>query len=910
MGYNQRTLGAPHNSADSPVMRQYLEIKSRYDDAVLMFRMGDFYEMFFEDAVTVGPVLDIAVTSRDRNAEQPVPMAGVPYHAIGGYLRTLVQQGFKVAICEQMETPEQAKRRKGPKIVRREVVRVVTPGALLDEEHLVRGEPNYLVAVVRGPGEANLGLSGLDISSGDFFTALPGDVHALRAELARVAPREIVALERDHEWLVATLGQDCPRLEVAEQGASDASRQRVLALDEESGGRGSLDPVGRDAAAMALEYAESTQPGQTLLIHRMRRHDLGGHVLLDEASVRNLEIFATMREGRRKGTLIWAMDQTATAMGARMLRSWIGAPVRTLEIIGARQDGIEVLVDRTAAREEIQSCLKDIRDMARIASRARLNAINPREMGALRASLGALPTVASCLASLDDTPSTVGRPHLLNLGDDLLNDLWETLVHRLIAEPPSVAREGGVIADGADGFLDEQRTLAAGARAVLAEIEARERAATEIPTLKIQHNRVFGYYIEVSKTHLARVPSDYVRKQTLANAERYVTPELAGLEEKILAAQGAALARELELFQELRDIISEAAHRLLDVAERVATVDVLCAMAQVAHECNFVRPEVVDAPVLDVEESRHPVVEQMLPAGRFVPNDLRLRAQGSGAEPRLMLVTGPNMGGKSTVMRQAALMVLLAHTGSFVPAKRARIGLVDRIFTRVGAADDLGRGESTFMVEMRETAQILTQATVRSMVVLDEIGRGTATYDGLSLAWAITEFLHDQIGCRALFATHYHELCGLSARLAGVKNAHVTVHEQRGRVVFLHRLEDGAAGRSYGIHVGKLAGLPRQVLRRAGKILGRLEQQERVGLSPQLDLFASKAPLEETSPAASDLSGVRAAEAVELLRAMDPDELSPRQAHARLCDLVALLSEDPNTDANEPEDSKEGPQLR
>ena len=381
-----------------------------------------------------------------------------------------------------------------------------------------------------------------------------------------------------------------------------------------------------------------------------------------------------------------------------------------------------------------------------------------------------------------------------------------------------------------------------------------------------------------------------MRKQTLANAERYVTPELAGLEQRILAAQDASLRRETELFQALRERISEAAPRLLDVAERVATIDVLAAFARVAEEYDYVRPEVVDAPVLWAEESRQPVVERMLASGSFVPNDLQLRAQGDHDQPRLVLVTGPNMGGKSTVMRQAALLTLLAHTGSFVPARRARVGLVDRIFTRVGAADDLGRGESTFMVEMRETAQILSQATVRSLVVLDEIGRGTATYDGLSLAWAITEHLHDQIGCRTMLATRYHVLCGLSSRLSGVHNAHVTVHEQRGRVVFFHRLEDGAAGRSYGIHVGKLAGLPRRVLRRAERILTRLEQQERVGLSPQLDLFAAQAPLEPShDPAPGDLADPRVRAVLDQLAALDPDELSPRQAHARLCDLVAVL---------------------
>ncbi len=877
-------------------MRQYLEIKNRYADAILMFRMGDFYELFFEDAVTVGPVLDIAVTTRDKNAEDPVPMAGVPYHAIGGYLRTLVEQGFKVAICEQMETPEEAKRRKGPNIVHREVVRVATPGALLDEDHLRAGEPNYLVAVA-GPGDpdrSGAGVAALDISCGEFVALHCEDGNTLAAELARLSPREIVTTEKLGAWLTERLGPECPRLELGQPSPKSAARQRVLHLLEESGGDATLPDVAVEAAARALEYAEATQPGQTLLLHRLRRHDPGGHLLLDETSLRNLEVFRTIRDGQRRGSLLWAVDATQTAMGARMLRAWLGAPLRDLEMIRRRQEGVAALMGEARLRQELASRLKDVRDIVRLAARARLKTINPRELGALRSSLAALPDLVTLLEDLRRRRTDHELPAVLDLGDDLLEDVHAELARVLIEQPPSVLRDGGVIADGADPRLDEQRELARGGKAALAAIEAREREVTQIPPLKIQHNRVFGYFIDIPKAHMSRVPDHYVRKQTLANSERYVTEELAGLESKVLGAQSEALTLELELFEGLRELVSRAGERLVTVGERVAQLDVLAGLAEVAEQNDFVRPELVEGPGLRIVEGRHAVVERMLGRGRFVPNDVVLKAQGGVDEPRLLVITGPNMGGKSTVMRQVALIVLLAHVGSFVPAREAEVGLVDRIFTRVGAADDLGRGDSTFMVEMRETAQILSQATSRSLVLLDEIGRGTATFDGLALAWAITEFLHDQIGCRTLFATHYHELCGLSDRLPGVQNAHVAVHEQRGRIVFLHRLEPGPAGRSYGIHVGRLAVLPARAVRRATRILERLEAQERITPGPQLDLFAPRAGEGDGEVARTPVGGdlpAGARDALSRLAETDPDELSPRQAHALLCDLHALLED-------------------
>ncbi|MCA9648519.1 MAG: DNA mismatch repair protein MutS [Myxococcales bacterium] len=887
-------MAAPHTSADTPVMRQFLEIKSRYPDAILMFRMGDFYEMFFEDAVTAAPVLDIALTSRDKGVEDPVPMAGVPYHALGGYLRTLVERGMKVAICEQMETPDEARRRKGPNIVRREVVRVVTPGALLDEEHLRSGEPNFLAAVVAEgatPGACSLAL--LDISSGEFIVIDADSATTARAELARFEPREVLADPALHPWLNEAMGPEPPRLEALDGGPPKAQVQRVRAMAAEAGV--SVGPRAAEAGATVLAYAEATQPGQTLLLHRIRRHEPAAHLVLDESTVRNLELFRTLRDGTRKGSLLWSIDQTRTSMGARTLRAWLGAPSRDLEVIRARADGIEALLEEPTLREQLQSRLKDVRDVVRLAARARLGTITPRELGALRTSLAALPALAERVGELAQRRTDGEVPSTLRLGDDLLRDVHDDLARTLVDEPPAHGRDGGMIREGADEALDEQRRLRDGGREALAAIETRERERTGIPSLKVQHNRVFGYFLEVPKAHLARVPDDYVRKQTLASAERYVTEELAGHEAKVLGAQAQALLREQELFAALRSRVSEQGERLAQVGERMAVIDVLAGLAEVAARHDFCRPVLVEPPLLEIAEGRHPVVERMLGAGQFVPNDTRLRAHGGAGgeeDARLQLITGPNMGGKSTIMRQVALIAILAHVGSFVPARSATVGLVDRVFTRVGAADDLGRGDSTFMVEMRETAHILSHASDRSLVLLDEIGRGTATFDGLALAWAITEFLHDQVGCRTMFATHYHELCALENTLAGVRNVHVTVHEQRGRIVFLHQVERGAAGRSYGIQVGRLAGLPARVLRRADRILERLEADPHAAGAPQLDLFTPRADPEGEPTGAASAGGSRGEEALrvlETLEDLDPDELSPREAHELLRRLVEQL---------------------
>lgn len=866
-------------------MQQYLGIKQRYPDAVLMFRMGDFYEMFFEDAVTVGPILDIAVTSRDKNAADPVPMAGVPYHAIGGYLRTLVEQGLKVAICEQLESTAEAKKRKGKaKIVHRDVVRVVTPGALIDDEHLKGSESNYFAVVLPVDDrrrDRHYAFGVLDISCGDFQVQHLESLDALSAELARLGPKELLAPANLHGNLKEHLGPSALPIAPLEHPPSPAQVKRVTQLLADFIPGSTPSPSLVQAAAYVLAYAEHTQPGQALLIHRLRCHNPHDHLQLDATSLRNLEVFSTLREQKTKGSLRWAIDRTRTAMGARTLKTWLGAPLRDLPKIQERQNAVSLLLGHPSLREELQAQLKDQRDLVRLAARAKLGSISPRELGVLRDSLLALPVFSKKLEELDSKDSP-----LLQLGPDLCQELAKELQSFLIDAPPSVSRDGGIVCDGADKALDEQRSLRDGGRQALSAIESRERESTQISNLKVQHNRVFGYFFEVSKRELAKVPEHYVRKQTTANAERYVTPELAELESKVLAAQELALARELELFNQLKQSACAVAEQLVRLGEAIAQIDVLCGFAQLAQSHSYVRPTWSEQAEIDIREGRHPVIEQLLGQGDFVPNDTRLSAQGSKGDPRLWLITGPNMGGKSTLMRQNALIVILAQMGCFVPASHAHLGLIDRIFTRVGAADDLGRGDSTFMVEMRETAEILRHASPRSLVLLDEIGRGTATFDGLSLAWAVAEYLHDQVACQTLFATHYHELCSLEQRFGAVANVHVSAHEERGSIRFLHRIERGPAMRSYGIQVGRLAGLPKNVLRRATKILDRLEQNSAKDPSDQLDLFSPRA--NSPSEPASDLlqaTGPQDLQAQALKQALEDlslDDLSPRQAYRLL----------------------------
>ncbi len=866
--------------ADTPLMRQYLEIKGAHPDAILFFRLGDFYEMFFEDAVLAARKLDLTLTTRDKGRDDAIPMCGVPHHAARTYIARLTELGHKVVLCEQTEDPKQAKG-----LVKREVVRIVTPGIVLDDEVLDPRQGRYVAAVV--PDRGGFGLAWLDVSTGELRATEVGDAEALAGELARVAPREVLIGDGDlgDGGRLAMLP---PRLRgvawnpVVRAAAAEA---RVILgsalIDDAAPALAALAAGGElalRAAADAVRYARDTQPAGVLPIARLSVQAPGAAVVLDEAAIRNLELCATLIGNRTDGSLLGAIDDTCTAPGARLLRRWLLYPLTEVAPIRRRQDAVEYLVGRPALRAAARSELDHIADLERLAGRVSLGVATPRDLGKLRDSLQRLPELAAVLAGRGEA-APVEVPQLLRLDPhmiDVLLGLAGELAAALVDEPPASAKEGGFIRAGHCARVDEHRGLTDGGKDAVLAIEARERDRTGIPVLKVRYNRVFGYYIEVSRPHLARVPADYVRKQTIAGGERFVTAELAELEGKILAAQESLIARELELFAALCARVAAQTARLAAAGAAVAQVDCCAALAEVAHHHGYVRPEVDDGAVIDIVDGRHPVVERAVARGAFVPNDCKLDPDGE----QILLITGPNMAGKSTYMRQVAHTVLLAQIGAFVPAAAARIGLVDRIFTRVGAADDLSRGESTFMVEMRETAAILAGAGRRSLVLLDEVGRGTSTFDGVSIAWAVTEYLHDSIGCRTLFATHYHELCALAASRPRIRNLQAAVREHRGEIVFLRRIVAGAASRSYGIDVGRLAGLPRTVVARARQILAELERGRELDHGSQLGLFAAPAP----APAAEPEHPLLAQ-----LRALDVDGLSARDALRILSDMCDAI---------------------
>ena len=861
---NAVARGARRNPADTPLMRQFLEVKADHPDAIVFFRMGDFYEMFFEDAVIAARALDLTLTSRDKGHEDAVPMCGVPHHAGRGYLARLTELGHKVVVVEQTEDPKHAKG-----LVRREVVQIVTPGVVIDEEVLDPKRARYLAAVVVGKG--GTGVAHLDASTGELRATWVADGSALAGELGRIAPREMLVAKAD---AIARL-PGCSMTETEHPATAEADGLLgELAVD----GAGALDGaalgLARRAAASCIKYARATQPVGALPVVRLQLYRIGDAVVLDETAIVNLELLETILppsrgSDRRAGSLLAVLDDTVTAPGGRLLRRWLLYPLVDVAPIRRRQDAVEHLVLRLAVRERVRRELGEIRDLERLAGRASLGVATPRDLGQLRSSLGRLPALAAALAGELDVPE------LLRIAPGLLAELAELeaeLAVALVDEPPPLVKDGGVIKDGFCEVVDENRRLADGGRDAILAIEKRERERTGIATLRVRYNRVFGYYLEVTKSQLARVPADYVRKQTIATGERYVTGELADLEARILAAQETLIARETELFRALVGQVARRTGALLRAAAQVAAIDVSAALAQLAHTSGWTRPLCDEGEVIEIEEGRHPVVERMVAAGEFVPNDCRLDPE----ERQILLITGPNMAGKSTYMRQVAHIALLAQMGSFVPARAARIGLVDRIFTRVGAADNLARGDSTFMVEMRETAAILAGATRRSLVVLDEVGRGTSTFDGLSIAWAVAEYLHDAIGCRTLFATHYHELCALAASRQRVVNVQAAAREVGGRIVFLRQIVPGGASRSYGIEVARLAGLPKSVLARAREVLVDLDAA-RLG-NQQLPLFRSPDPDPDPDP---DLR--------TRLATIDPDALTPLQALNLLAELRSLL---------------------
>lgn len=799
--------------AVSPMMQQYLDAKAACPGAVLFFRMGDFYELFHDDAKLVARVLNLALTSRDKG-ENPVPMAGFPHHQLDAYLAKMLAAGHRVAVCEQMEDPRQAKG-----IVKREVTRIVSPGTVTDDVLLDPRESNYLAALAPGP---IFGLAWIDLSTGRFLATQCEPSH-LADELARVGPVELLTSEGTELPATAkgvlrtgALVTTRPAWAFSQKTGEQALCAHFQVRTLEGFGFVDADGPALRAAGAILDYLVETQKSSLGHIDRLIPYRAASTLEIDEATRRSLEITRTLRDGRRDGTLLSVLDRTMTSAGARLLAEWTNNPLVDADLINARLDAVGELYTHESLTGELRDALRQTYDVERLLARVTTGRATPRDLCFLGRTLRGLPAVKAKL-----TARSSALLNALEADLDLCPDLRARIEAALEDECPLVSKDGGFIRAGCDAKLDSFRELSGGGKQWIARYQAEEAARSGIPSLKVGFNSVFGYFIEVTNTHREKVPDNYVRKQTVKNAERYITPELKEYEEKVLTAEEQSKSREYELFIELRDLTAAASRRLTATARVLAEIDALASLANLARERGYCRPTIVNEPVLKIVDGRHPVLDAALPQGTFVPNDVTM---GPG-EGLMMLITGPNMAGKSTYIRQAALLTLMAQIGSYVPAKLATIGLTDRIFARVGASDELSRGQSTFMVEMTETARILNGATPRSLVILDEIGRGTSTYDGVSLAWAVVEHLHDTANCRTLFATHYHELTDLKASLADVRNLNVAVREWQDDVVFLHKIVEGAADKSYGIHVARLAGVPKSVLERAKQILAHLEQE-------------------------------------------------------------------------------------
>jgi len=791
------------------MMQQYEQAKAACGDALLLFRMGDFYELFHDDAKTAARVLQITLTSREKGAGATA-MAGFPHHQLEGYLAKLISQGFRVAICDQVEDPKEAKG-----LVRREVTRIVSRGTLTDDALLEPAESNYLAAVVL---DDPAGLAWVELSTGKFFASLVSGGQ-LTDELARIQPSECLLAEGAErpelvggEQIVWTTRPDWA---FAWEDGTQKLRQHFGTNTLEGFGFTDDDRPAIRAAAAILDYLSETQKTSLDHLETLSPHRGGATLAIDEFTRRSLELTRTLRDGRRKGSLLDVIDRTSTAMGARLLADWLASPPTNRAEIERRHDAVAELVGDSRLCESLAEGLRNIYDVQRLLARVSTGRASPRDLNFLGKTLAQLPDIKARL--------TARQSELLNDVEsrlDLCPDVRGRLEAALEDPCPLVAREGGILREGFCAELDNLRELSRGGKQWIAEYQRREAERVGIPNLKVGYNKVFGYYLEVTHAQRDKVPQNFVRKQTLKNAERYITPELKEHEEKVLTAEERAKQLEYEQFCELRELVADAAPRLRRTAAALAEVDVLTSLAELARGRNYCRPVMVDEPLLQITDGRHPVLDAIQTAGTFVPNDTAIDDDSA-----FLLITGPNMAGKSTYIRQVALITILAQIGGFVPAREATIGIADRVFARVGASDELTRGQSTFMVEMTEAARILNTASARSLVILDEIGRGTSTYDGVSLAWAIVEFLHDRIGCRALFATHYHELTDLERLCSRVKNLNVAVREWQEEVIFLHKIVEGSADKSYGIQVARLAGVPREVVDRSKEILAQLEAE-------------------------------------------------------------------------------------
>jgi DNA mismatch repair protein MutS len=876
----------------TPAMKQYVKIKESYPDCILLYRMGDFYEMFFEDAVTAAPVLEITLTSRNKGKEDSVPLCGFPYHAASAYITKLVEKGFKVAICEQVEDPKKAKG-----IVKREVIRVITPGLVVDEENLAAGENNYLACLA--VHKNTLGLSFLDISTGEFQISEFTDRDFFFVAVAGLDFKELI-LPRDFpdKVLLKRLEIQMPELRINypdddcfQIASAEAVLDQTFSADVLMASRIKEYPAALIASGAILSYVYQTQKINPQHIKEITWYSTENHLLLDETARRNLEIFQTIQDGARAGSLFSLFHETLTPMGTRRLRWWMNYPLAKVEAIQSRLAAVAELKDDHLLRANLRKILSRIYDLERLAGRVSLRVANPRDLIALKNSLMAIPELKAMLADCTSPAVASIRSRFTEM-----SPVIDLISRAVIDDPPQKIQDGGFIAIGYDEELDKLRFISRDGKKWIAALEAGERKKTGINSLKIGFNNVFGYYIEVTKANAALVPDSYIRKQTLVNAERYINQELKEFEQTVLTAEEKIREKEQELFIALRDSLDRYITDIQNNSSLIAELDALAALAEVAEKYHYTCPEIRDDDIIDIRDGRHPVVEASLTGDGFVPNDCLMDLN----QNKLLVITGPNMAGKSTYIRQVALIVLLAQMGSFVPASKASIGVVDKIFTRIGASDSLVKGQSTFMVEMTETAEILKNATFRSLVIIDEVGRGTSTFDGLSIAWAVAEYLHDfqGRGVRALFATHYHQLTDLPVTKPGTKNYNIAIKEWGEKIIFLHKIVEGGTSRSYGIEVARIAGVPQDVITRAREILRNLEKGEfdEIGmpriargtrggkiLNPQLNLFTRR----ENATALENTGK----EIVSELKNIDIQSMSPLEALNKLNALKKKISD-------------------
>jgi DNA mismatch repair protein MutS len=867
----------------TPAMKQYVEIKDKYPDCILLYRMGDFYEMFFEDAVTAAPLLEITLTSRNKGKEDSVPLCGFPYHAASTYIAKLVEKGFKVAICEQVEDPKKAKG-----IVKREVIRVITPGLVLEEENLAAGENNYLACLCAE--KDLLGLAFLDISTGEFQVSEFPDRDSFLLAIAGLDFKELIlARSFPDKILIKTLESQMSAglINYFDENYFLAGETSAILNQNFTAEVLAKIKINEHAAAMSaagaiLRYVNQTQKIHPQHISEIKWYNPENYLILGEAARRNLEIFATIQDNSKAGSLFFLINEALTPMGARRLRWWLNYPLVDAEKIRARLAGVAEIKESHTLRSNLRKTLSGIYDLERLSGRVALRVANPRDLVALKVSLSVIPELKAML--LDFTASVIAaiRAQLTEM-----SAVVDLVSRAIVDDPPQRTQDGGFIAAGYDGELDKLRSISRDGKKWIAALEVKERQKTGINSLKVGFNNVFGYYIEVTKANAAMVPDSYVRKQTLVNAERYINQELKEFEQTVLNAEEKIKEREEELFVSLRDNLAQYINDIQKNSFLVAELDALASLAEVAEKYHYACPEIDGEDIIAIKDGRHPVVEAALKKEGFVPNDCFLDLQNN----RLLIITGPNMAGKSTYIRQVALIVLLAQMGSFVPASKAKIGIVDKIFTRIGASDSLIKGQSTFMVEMTETAEILKNATSRSLVIIDEVGRGTSTFDGLSIAWAVAEYIHDLQGrgVRALFATHYHQLTDLAATKSGVKNYNIAVKEWGEKIIFLRKIMEGGTSRSYGIEVARIAGVPQEVIKRAKEILHNLEKGEfdEIGMpriargtgngkkvNPQLNLFVEKED-----------------EIVAELKNIDISSMSPLEALNKLSELKGKISD-------------------